>query len=81
MDMTGTASLLSHDDDLQLRIKTRSAVPFPYLGIDDFLEPEFAREVARSFPDFRSASQMGTMFSAVNERRKVQVTDATKLGR
>lgn len=54
----------------------RSAKPFPYLVLDGFLEPGFARAVAASYPDFESASQVGLHFTKVNERRKVQVCDS-----
>lgn len=33
------------------------------------------RDVARSYPDFRVAEALGRRFEAVNERRKVQITD------
>jgi hypothetical protein len=54
----------------------RSAEPFPYLVLEDFLEPAFARAVAASYPPFEQASQVGLQFTKVNERRKVQVCDA-----
>jgi hypothetical protein len=43
--------------------------------LDDFLDPDFAREVANSYPSFEEAERMGFTFKAVNEHRKVQVTD------
>jgi len=43
--------------------------------IEEFLEPAFAREVARSYPDYAGARGRGREFSAINENRKVQITD------
>lgn len=59
----------------ELRARFKSAEPFPFVCIDDFLEPGFAREVARSYPNFDDAARLGKMFDATNERKKVQVTD------
>ena len=52
--------------------------PFPYVVIEGFLEPSFAAEVAAAYPTFETAKQMGFAFNAVNERRKVQVTDRAR---
>ena len=46
--------------------------------IDNFLEPAFAAEVARSYPTFEQAQSQGFMFNFVNEQRKIQITDTTK---
>lgn len=51
------------------------AEPFPYFVIERFLEPSFAAEVAAAYPTFATAKQMGFAFNAVNERKKVQVTE------
>jgi Rps23 Pro-64 3,4-dihydroxylase Tpa1-like proline 4-hydroxylase len=59
-----------------LRRQFASSKPFPYVVVDDFLEPSFAREVADAYPTFEQISQMGFAFNAVNERKKVQVTDS-----
>jgi hypothetical protein len=61
-----------------LRSAFRSAEPFPFIAIDDFLEPGFASELADSYPTFESAERLGYEFSALNEQRKVQVTDPAK---
>lgn len=65
-------------DTAALHKQFRSAEPFPWICIDDFLEPEFARQVARSYPDFQRAEELGFSFNAVNEKRKVQITDRAK---
>jgi hypothetical protein len=67
--------LINPIDGNVLRQRVRSATPFPYVFIDDFLEERFAERVLTAFPSFDDALKMGRTFSAVNEKRKVQVTD------
>jgi hypothetical protein len=43
--------------------------------IDDFLDPGFAREVAASYPAYDEARVHGREFSALNENKKVQISD------
>lgn len=62
----------------ELRRQFDTAEPFRHLCIDGFLEPEFAREVAAAYPSFEDALARGFSFDFVNERKKVQVTDASK---
>jgi Rps23 Pro-64 3,4-dihydroxylase Tpa1-like proline 4-hydroxylase len=62
----------------RLRHEFRTSQPFPLLSIDEFLEPEFAREIAGSYPSFEEAERVGHEFKFVNEQRKVQITDRTK---
>ncbi|HEB89887.1 MAG TPA: 2OG-Fe(II) oxygenase, partial [Deltaproteobacteria bacterium] len=52
------------------------AVPFRHVVIDGFLEPDFAMEVADAFPTFEEALEQGFAFNFVNERKKVQISDA-----
>lgn len=59
-----------------LRRQFQEAEPFPFMAIDEFLDPEFAREVAASYPAYAEARGRGREFSAVNEKKKVQITDA-----
>jgi 2OG-Fe(II) oxygenase superfamily len=66
----------SHDREA-LRRQFISAEPYPFVKIDDFLDPAFANEVAAAYPSFEVAMSRGINFDAVNERRKVQVTDAS----
>lgn len=70
--------LLNPLDEERLAREFRDAKPFPHLVVDEFLEPAFARAVAAAYPDFQSAVGQGLHFSAVNERRKVQVCDSAK---
>jgi Rps23 Pro-64 3,4-dihydroxylase Tpa1-like proline 4-hydroxylase len=55
-----------------------SAVPFRHLLIEELLEPDFAAEVAAAYPTFEVARKQGFEFDAVNERRKIQISDAEK---
>ena len=60
-----------------LRRQFQEAEPFPFVAIDQFLELEFAREVAASYPTYSEARGTGLEFSGVNEKKKVQITDAS----
>jgi Rps23 Pro-64 3,4-dihydroxylase Tpa1-like proline 4-hydroxylase len=62
-------------DREQLREQFRTATPFPNVCIDDFLDEDFAGEIARSFPSFHEAQGVGKTFAGVNEKNKVQVRD------
>lgn len=55
-----------------------SAQPFRHLVMEEFLDPDFAREVAAAYPSFEEAEAQGFGFDFVNERRKVQISDASK---
>ena len=62
----------------EIRNRVRAATPFPNFCIDHFLDEAFAETVLASFPTFAEAAKMGRSFSAVNEKGKIQVTDASK---
>ncbi|MFI5316430.1 MAG: 2OG-Fe(II) oxygenase [Myxococcota bacterium] len=65
--------MIRHPETRAWREAFKSARPFPSICIDDFLEPSFALEVARSYPPrLKSVSRS---FDAVNERRKTQIED------
>ena len=59
------------------RDQAQNARPFPHVLIDDFLEADFAHEVLRSWPAYEEAAKIGKTFRSINERNKVQVTDAS----
>lgn len=61
-----------------LRDSFRNAEPFPFMVIDDFLDPGFVREVVQAYPTFETALERGFSFNFVNERKKVQLTDAAR---
>lgn len=52
--------------------------PFPHLCIDDILHPEFAEEIWQAFPSYLEAKRIGKEFTAVNEKKKIQITDYNK---
>lgn len=52
--------------------------PFPHFCIDNILDSDFANEVHDAFPIYEEARRLGLEFSAINEKRKTQVTDAKK---
>jgi 2OG-Fe(II) oxygenase superfamily len=56
----------------------RSAEPFPFFVVEGVLDPAFASEVAAAYPTFETAKAMGFAFNAVNERKKVQVTERAR---
>jgi hypothetical protein len=62
-------------DTKELHERFVSAKPFPFVCIDDFLDPDLARRIAASYPDFEAAKALGHVFNAANERRKLQITD------
>jgi hypothetical protein len=61
-------------EELRRRVETSS--PFPHFVIDDFLDEDFALRVHDAFPPYEEAVRIGRQFKTVNERKKVQVTDA-----
>jgi len=71
-------SLINPIDREALRKSVRAARPFPFFCIDGFLNEDFADRVLAAFPSYDDALKMGRTFTAVNEKGKVQVTDASK---
>jgi hypothetical protein len=63
-------------DLASLREDYKKARPFPFVKIENFLEPAFADEVAVAYPSFEDAVERGRTFKTVNEQKKVQITDA-----
>jgi hypothetical protein len=78
MSMSSPSPLLRPYDRDQLRHEFQSAQPFPHIKMDNFLQPEVAQEIAAAYPTFDNALSMGFQFNALNEQRKVQVTQAGK---
>ncbi len=76
--MTMSTDLIHEIDREALREQACSAKPFPHILIDDFLDIEFARQVLRSWPCYEDAAKIGKEFRSINERKKVQVTDAAQ---
>src|SRR5258707_12900204 len=75
MGQEATMMLLPLDRD-SLREQYANASPFPFVKIENFLDPGFAAQVAGAYPSFAEATGKGRTFKTVNEQKKVQVTDA-----
>jgi len=72
----GTHMIIQPLDRGGLSHQYRSAKPFPFVKIENLVDLAFAREVAAAYPTFETATMQGRQFNSVNERRKVQITDA-----
>jgi Rps23 Pro-64 3,4-dihydroxylase Tpa1-like proline 4-hydroxylase len=68
--------MLRQLDREQLRKEFSEAKPFPFVKIENFLEPAAAEQVAAAYPSFDVALNQGRTFTTVNERKKVQITKA-----
>jgi hypothetical protein len=75
--MTHIAHISPIDRDA-LRDRVRASRPVPNFCIDDFLEGEFADRVLAGIPSYEEATKVGRMFTAVNEKGKVQLTDSSR---
>jgi hypothetical protein len=69
--------ILQQLDREALRRQYRDAKPFPFIKIDGLLDPVFAKAIADAYPSFDRAIAQGRTFRAVNEQKKVQITDAS----
>ncbi len=58
-----------------VRQQMHAAPAFPHFCIDQFLDPDFAREVHDAFPSYEEALAVGHSFKALNEYRKTQISD------
>ena len=65
-------------DRVALKQRFDQAIPFRHIVIDDFLDPEFAKSVAKAYPTFDEAIEQGFAFNFVNERKKVQICDSAR---
>jgi len=70
--------LINPIDKQKFKKDLLSCEPFPYFCIDNFLDEDFANEIHDSFPAYQEAQKLGKEFSAVNEKRKIQITDSSK---
>ncbi len=75
--MPSTMTYINPIDRDALRDRVRASKPVPNFCIDHFLDPSFAEGVLAAYPTFEEAVKLGRSFAAVNERGKVQVTDAS----
>jgi hypothetical protein len=65
-------------DREKLKAEFASAKPFPYVKIDNLIDPTKAAEIAAAYPSFEAALAQGRTFTTVNERKKIQITDSSK---
>jgi hypothetical protein len=65
-------------DLARLRDEFATARPFPYVIIDNLIDPTKATEVAAAYPSFETALAQGRTFTTVNERKKIQISDSSK---
>lgn len=70
--------MLNPLDREKLRADFANAKPFPYVKIDNFIAPEKAKAIVAAYPSFDTALGQGRTFTTVNERKKVQISDASK---
>jgi Rps23 Pro-64 3,4-dihydroxylase Tpa1-like proline 4-hydroxylase len=78
--MSSTMTQITHINPIDrdaLRESVRTSRPVHNFCIDNFLEESFADRVLAAFPSFEDATKVGQSFAAVNEKRKVQVTDSS----
>ena len=78
--MSSTMTHINHINPIDrdtLRDRVRTAQPVRNFCIDNFLEESFADRVLSAFPTFEEATKVGRTFTAVNEKRKVQMTDSS----
>jgi len=68
--------VVNFSDVAALTAGFRSAEPFPFILIDGFVDDDVAREVAAAYPTFEEAGRRGFAFNAINERKKIQITDS-----
>jgi 2OG-Fe(II) oxygenase superfamily len=59
-----------------IRAQYRSAKPFPFFKIDDFIDESLLDKAVAAYPTYDEARGLGREFSAVNEKLKIQVTDS-----
>ncbi len=69
--MLGAAALTGYRDAYT------AAQPFPHVVIDGFIDASAGRAIAAEYPTFENARALGFSFNAVNERKKIQITDQT----
>ncbi|MFN3880724.1 MAG: 2OG-Fe(II) oxygenase [Nitrincola lacisaponensis] len=67
--------LINDIDVEKFKEKVQNAKPFPHFCIDNFLKEDFAEKVYSSFPEYHESVKIGREFKAVNEKKKIQVTD------
>jgi len=70
--------MLQPFDREKVRAEFAAAKPFPYVKIDNFIDPAKAKAVVAAYPSFEVAQGQGQTFATVNERKKVQISDPSR---
>jgi len=70
--------MLQPFDREKVRAEFAAAKPFPYVKIDNFIDPAKAKAVVAAYPSFEVALGQGQTFATVNERKKVQISDPSR---
>ena len=70
--------LIKPFDREQIRQQFQTAEPFRWFELCPFLDDDFARELVAAYPSFEQCRAQGVEFKAVNEQKKVQITDRNK---
>jgi Rps23 Pro-64 3,4-dihydroxylase Tpa1-like proline 4-hydroxylase len=65
-------------DREKVRQQFNSAQPFRWFEISPFVDEGFIDEVVNAYPTFETAQKLGFEFKAINEQKKVQITDSAK---
>lgn len=65
-------------DRERLRREFNSAEPFRFFAVDNFLDDGVVESLSGSYPTFEDAVKLGFTFNAVNEQKKVQISDSMK---
>lgn len=58
-----------------LKKEIETAPYFPHFCLDNFLKIDFANEIYEAFPSYEDALKHGRSFNAINESRKIQMTN------
>jgi Rps23 Pro-64 3,4-dihydroxylase Tpa1-like proline 4-hydroxylase len=61
-----------------LKAAYKTANPFPFIHIDNFVTDEFASRIAASYPAFEDATSQGQTYNKLNQRKKVQINDPSR---
>ncbi len=70
--------LINPFDQAEFKKNFLRSEPFPHFCIDNFLNEDFANEVYEAFPTYQEAKTLGQGFKAVNENKKIQISDDSK---
>lgn len=70
--------LINPIDIEKFKQQVQQAEAFPHFCMDNFLKADFAEEVYNAYPSYSDAQKVGKEFKAVNEKKKIQITDSSQ---